>query len=114
MSENKWTPGSWRKSSKTKAVISDSARGIDVKGATGTEASAYYGGNLICESVSDYNANLIAAAPELYDALEYARSLIMESLETGLSPKGIFAVNGGKGLAPIDNALAKARGESCE
>jgi hypothetical protein len=30
----------------------------------------YYGGHLICESVSEANAKLIAAAPDLLEALE--------------------------------------------
>lgn len=42
------------------------------------------------------NANLIAAAPDLYTELEHAREL--------LAIKGVF-------VDAIDNALAKARGE---
>lgn len=64
--EIKHTPAPW-KIGIPGTVISDSSEGITIGGAINKK---YYGGNLICESVSYNNAKLIAAAPELLDACE--------------------------------------------
>lgn len=62
------TKGPWRIGKHTNSVISDNSNGLEINGATGEEAVKYYGGNLICESVSIENAKLIAAAPDLLEA----------------------------------------------
>ena len=69
MSDLKHTPGPWRVG-KTGCVVSDSDKNITIGGAIGKEAIDYFGGNLICESVMPSNAKLIAAAPELLEALQ--------------------------------------------
>lgn len=63
------TKGPWRIGKHTNSVISDNSNGLEINGAKGEEAVKYYGGNLICESVSIENAKLIAAAPDLLEAL---------------------------------------------
>lgn len=63
------TKGPWRIGKYTNSVISDNKNGLEINGAIGEEAVKYYGGNLICESVSIENAKLIAAAPDLLEAL---------------------------------------------
>lgn len=50
-------------------VVSENIESLTIRGAIGDEAIKYYGGNLICESVSKANARLIAAAPELLESL---------------------------------------------
>ena len=60
------TPGPWRVGSNSGAVISD--RSIE-HGPNGCDCVDYYGGHLIAESIAPCNRNLIAAAPELLDAL---------------------------------------------
>lgn len=56
------------------------------------------------------NANLIAAAPDLYAALENCQQYVVAwQLEYGTKPKDDHA---DKTLRDIENALAKARGET--
>lgn len=62
--ENLPNPGPWRIGRIKSTVVCDSR----VEGPRGANDTAYYGGNLISESVAPQNARLIAAAPAL---LEY-------------------------------------------
>lgn len=78
MSEAKFTKGVWSVGRKG-SVVSTESDGITINGGTGEGAIYYYGGNLICESVSENNVNLLAAAPELYGAAVKAIALL-ESL----------------------------------
>lgn len=101
MSEAKFTKGVWSVGRRG-SVISTESDGITINGGTGADADIYYGGNLICESVSDNNATLIAAAPELYDALN-------DVVDSYKKNEGISI-----DIAPIIKAkavLSKARGE---
>ena len=75
------TPGPWRQGNYPHTVVSESALGIDIIGATDEGAVEYYGGNLIAESVSTRNVPIIAAAPEMKEALE-AAYLVLTSQET--------------------------------
>lgn len=64
-----WTPAPWRAGSERRnCVVADAA----APGIGGSDDVAYYGGHLICESVNDANASLIAAAPEMADLLAEA------------------------------------------
>lgn len=73
----KHTPGPWRRGKTSTTVVSESALGIDMMGATDESAIEYYGGNLIAESVSANNTALIAAAPEMAEALEAANRALL-------------------------------------
>lgn len=97
MSEKRFTPGPWRLG-RVGSVVSDSP----VEGMGGSDAIEYYGGHCVCESVVEPNAHLIAAAPDLYDAL---RSLLL-SLNDVLSPDFSRALENSHAV------LAKARGEA--
>lgn len=70
MGNSKHTPGPWKVGKLDSVVVSDSDKNLTINGATGKENTDYYGGNLICESVSSCNAKLIAAAPELLEVLQ--------------------------------------------
>lgn len=103
MSETKHTPGPWVKDyGNTTWHIKSIANPIE-----GTPTVAvYHGAKSLTESEKEANAHLIAAAPELYEALEDALKVINECIPDvcdvpvpGVAPK-------------IRNALAKARGES--
>jgi len=72
----KHTPGPW-KVGKGSFVIADSP----APGIHGSNMIEHYGGHLICESVSEANARLIAAAPDLLQALECIASATCEKWE---------------------------------
>ena len=82
------TPGPWRRGKIGGCVVADHP----VPEIGGSDAVDYYGGHLIAESIAPQNVPLIAAAPELLDALESAVGA-MEAL----------------GHPPGYGALAKAR-----
>jgi len=64
--DTKHTPGPWRIGAKFQSVVSDGPTGWDDDGSV-----AAYGGHMVCESAKlEANARLIAAAPDLLDALE--------------------------------------------
>ena len=60
------TPGPWKLGSRG-AVVADIPTSNQLAGSDDVD---YYGGYLICESVTEANARLIAAAPELLEALQ--------------------------------------------
>lgn len=66
MTTTKHTPGPWRIGRDYGAVVADTPIQNGITGSNHVEA---YGGHLIAESISDCNKPLIAAAPELLDAL---------------------------------------------
>lgn len=63
----KHTPTPWRVG-RPGTVVSDSADGLTINGATGADNVEYYGGNLIAESVSEENAAFIVRAVNFYTA----------------------------------------------
>lgn len=84
MANSKHTPGPWRLGTNG-VVVSDSSEGITITGATGKENTDYYGGNLICESVSLGNAKLIASAPELLEVVTELHKLLNKHLPSWYS-----------------------------
>ena len=62
---SKHTPGPWQIGKNFGSVVCDTP----VPGIRGSDDTEYYGGHLIAESVTEANARLIAAAPELLEAL---------------------------------------------
>lgn len=60
-----YTAGPWRVGSGSFVIADNPAPGM-----RGSDDVEYYGGHLICESVSQANANLIATAPEMRELLE--------------------------------------------
>ena len=97
MSETNWTPGPWT------AARSDPAEGVDVywicagAGNSSTELGSMMGG--YPHDKREANANLAAAAPELYEALVAFMKLAWESHHNNPAYDTARA------------ALAKARGE---
>lgn len=87
----KWTPGPW---------VVDDALDVVVRGTTNIVALCFR-----TNPQGEANAHLIAAAPDLYEALEMVRDADDDARADGL--------NGLNALARrrIDCALTKARGE---
>ena len=73
MSETKFTPGKWKVGKQGSTVVSDSNKYLTLPGAIEEDSKEYYGGCLIAESISPNNIHLIAAAPDLYEALKIAK-----------------------------------------
>ena len=71
--EQKHTPGPWRVGDGSFVIGNHPAPGI-----TGSDDVHHYGGHLICESVSQANARLIAAAPELLEAAKQALQVFVD------------------------------------
>ena len=100
---SKHTPGPWQIGKNFGSVVCDTP----VPGISGSDDTEYYGGHLIAESVTEANARLIAAAPELLEALRmfvvwYGRR---DKHDTLLPPKMQEAE-----LAQAMRAIAKAEG----
>ena len=106
MSDMKHTPGPWRSSGHPhyQAIISDSPTGderLDEQ-----DHREAYGGYLICESVLEANARLIAAAPELLEALEEA-VLQIEYMHEKFQDTGTGCMT----ITRSNAAIAKATGQ---
>jgi hypothetical protein len=102
MNATKWTPGPWQIGSDFTTLAGD--RKTTLWGSDGNQAVTLIQSGLVkWEEQADANANLIAAAPELYAALEDAFS------DLNLYWRGDFT---NRALAmKIQAALSKARGE---
>ncbi|MCP4782786.1 MAG: hypothetical protein GY903_01050 [Fuerstiella sp.] len=77
----KHTAGPWRQGHGSFVISDNPAPGLQ-----GSDDVAHYGGHLICESVSNANAALIAAAPDMLDALHAARHAHATFMDT--TPSG--------------------------
>lgn len=98
-----FTKGTWSVGKNNSCVISTEINGLTVSGATGEYAVSYYGGNLICESVSANNVSLLAAAPDLYKELDALLDALAATPELNLGSWGIDTDS-------AKAAIAKARG----
>jgi hypothetical protein len=98
MTDKKWTPGPW-------GLISDA----DDDWGLWSVHNAKNPLDHVCD-VADYpNARLIAAAPDLYDALEVAE----ESIVAFAEGVGVYGYSGASDvLVQVRAAMAKARGET--
>jgi len=100
------TPGPWRIGAYGGIVADTPIEG----GLQGTDATAFYGAHLICETVAPCNQPLIAAAPALLAALE---RLILPVNVRGTSVTGdVTLVVSGEDLEQASAAIAAAKGES--
>lgn len=101
MNETKFTPGPW-------SVRVDMYEFHDVVSDTAVIACTA-GGRGMTKEEYQANAYLIAAAPELYDALEMAEDQLMNIAESGEWPQKFDGL-----LSEIHAALCKARGEDTD
>ena len=110
VTETKWTPGPWHWDSDP--VQNDPYNRVRyrvvTKGKTITQVyySSYEGGPTNAEA----DAKLIAAAPDLYEALKRARNSLATAIQANVEAPD-FNVNDHVVIKQIDAALVKARGE---
>jgi hypothetical protein len=100
-----WTPGPW--------VAQKAPHGpIDIFDGRGRDVVTVYGGGVGAEDQNG-NARLIAAAPELYEALLKAEQFISNGVELGFirMPDVETPDSAHDTLPAVRAALAKARGE---
>lgn len=94
---NNHTPKPWRVGTGN-TVVADSAEGTHSQ----PDNVEHYGGCLVAESIrTEANARLIAASPEMLDALETAEAWLSE-----FNDNDRFA----RPLAEVQTAIKKARG----
>jgi|SRR5699024_4431295 len=110
MSETKFTPGPWRLSSQSPRIIQKDCRdtgsdhGFLIASSMGRDDSGFYAS----ESEADANAHLIAAAPELFEALDTLVSVVGLTAFKYAEQRAVLQEAADQSIA----ALAKARGES--
>jgi hypothetical protein len=112
MTDKKWTPGPWV----TEILTGCDPNGdewetdIEVSSTCGKHIHGYdLGYNEDVDLEIKANAHLIAAAPDLYDALEAAEESIVAFVE-GVGIYGCIGAN--DILVQVRTAMAKARGET--
>lgn len=117
MTQSKHTPAPWYFNSKRKAITADKPQDIDHEAYRGFNDTAPYNGKyLIAESVvMEANARLIAAAPELLEALK----MLLDSTENAISDAEAGSrQNDAERISKARDfsfdVIAKAEGGSCE
>jgi hypothetical protein len=96
MSNESWNKGNWSYNGNGGVISTLNGGGL----VNGADEVDFYGGYLIAESISKANAQLIAAAPELYEALKQV-----------LEDHNLLDYVQTETLYRCEKALAKARGE---
>jgi len=96
------TKGPWRVNERLLAIVSDEPC-TDILGAENVE---HYGGYLIAESIAPINLSIIAAAPEMYEAI----AAIATAMNLGYIPNEILS-EGSPILEELRAAIAKAEGK---
>lgn len=104
--EQKHTPGPWRVGDGSFVIGNHPAPGI-----TGSDDVHHYGGHLICESVSQANARLIAAAPDLLEALKDILSG-WRYIRQDAAHQSIYGVGWDRAQQAAEAAIAKAEGKA--
>lgn len=102
---NKHTPGPWRLGKNSDDVVADQPAGHSEE----SDHVAYYGGHLVAESICGGNRPLIAAAPELLEALEELLEDAHEAMRRANDDGAFYDLDGD--LAKARAAIAKARDE---
>lgn len=108
MSNTNHTPGRWSVGPKGGCVVTDEPL-PQYSGRGGHDEVEYYGGHLIAESIwRPEDARLIAAAPELLEALQdLNRELVLSDVDLDYIESHFRPW-----LTKAYDAIAKARGES--
>jgi len=100
VSEKKWTPGPWSirdggHSHKFGVIAAEDMRG---------QVNSHI---LVCEAGDEDDANLIAAAPELYEAIEN----LLGAIDTPIARRKLGDDFTSQAISEARDALARARGE---
>ena len=85
----KITGGNWKVGNHASCVVTDDKSAVDFEKRDTPESLKYYGGALIAESCRKADAKLIAAAPELLEALIEAKRMY-EAIEPVGGWQGVY------------------------
>lgn len=72
--------GIWKQSPKTNAIVSNSKGNLTIKGSYEEDCFNYYGGYLICESITEGNAGLVVDAGNTYNECGLLPSELLNTL----------------------------------
>jgi hypothetical protein len=95
------TPGPWRIGKQGGSVVAD----IPIPEIGGSDCIEYYGGHLVAESITPSNAKLIAAAPDMLEALQF---IVEQTSEPANAGHTLGAYQLGAGIDMARKAIAKA------
>lgn len=101
------TPGPWRIGKCYGAVVAD----VPVNAGLDNDHAEAYGGHLIAESIAVCNRPLIAAAPELLEALQRLLDLPVAKEELRYLDRGIGTATPNAAWMEARAAIVKAKGE---
>lgn len=101
MTERKWTPGEWVSVNGHCVIVKNSGGGIGYPSVPGTIASLNDGEYI--ENTNAADAHLIAAAPDLYEALDEMTQFV---------DRVVKYVDADMFIDKATDALSKARGET--
>lgn len=90
------TPGPWKIGNYGSVVTNTPDRQVEIVGPHSEDTINWYGGHVICETVTNGNAALIAAAPDLLEACKAARDWYAKYSKQGHTP------------GPVEQALIDA------
>lgn len=110
----KFTPGPWTLTKNGEVLCGEAVPipRIEIAEVFDEVGHSYFVASNAVPGDSHYDAHLIAAAPDLYEALENVRNLISEGAEHGFNyNEGDWADRLFKSQAKSSAALRKARGE---
>jgi hypothetical protein len=104
LQDRPWTPGPWR-------IEAPHGYAHDVVSADNNYIICGFGPAEYSDSTNDANARLIAAAPELYEALEFVFEHIADKERGPRDLYPAFGLDARRAIEMTRAALAKARGE---
>lgn len=102
---NHLIPGKWEMGKNIDSIVTREP----FEGCCDEKTAEYYGGYVVAESVPACFGSLIAAAPEMYEALIGARGALR--LDAMVDERGRYYATTVIALKEIGDALKKARGE---
>ncbi len=110
--EGKHTGGTWKEGENGHCIVSSEPIKNAPSGANDKGSVEYYGGHLICESVSPCNIPILKAAPKMLLALEMAEWVERCGQDAFCPLCGCLEPDGHSDTCRLKAAINAAKGES--